>query len=87
MTPYEIEVLLWYYTRTADHPDMTKQPPVWTPTMAKLIRLQLLQLTPYGTGEKTVYAITDRGEAHVDGLKKLPFPKLAWVTDCSEAQQ
>jgi hypothetical protein len=76
MTPYEIDVLLWYYTRPGDHPDVQRDPPVWRPTIQNFIVDGLLSQM---VSETSVYVLTDRGAAYCQALQQVPLPEQQWV--------
>lgn len=76
MTPYEIDILLWYYARCEDHPDLERNPPVWRPTIAEFMDRGLLS-TPH---TERCYELTPRGKAYVDALQRVPLPEQVWVT-------
>ena len=76
MTPYEINVLLYYYSRVDDHEDIHRQPPIWEPTIEALMADGLLQCA--GDGERA-YKLTERGEAYIDALQRVPPPEQRWV--------
>lgn len=82
MTPYAIEILLWYYARVADHPNVDDPPPIWKETLAMFLCYDLL--TPSGVAGPpsclAKYQLTDRGSAYVHALMRVPFPEQRWVT-------
>lgn len=76
MTPYEIDVLLHYHTRSTDHPDYVRNPPVWRPTIQRFVEDGLLSDIPI---DDQCYRITDKGRFYVEeGLCKVPLPEQAW---------
>lgn len=78
MTPYEIEVMLWYNSRCEDHEHMSSNPPIWRPTIDKFLRDGLLQ-TCNASVTDTCYAITDKGLAYIDHLCAVQVPICKWV--------
>lgn len=78
MTPYEIDVLLHYYCRAVDHPDMERNPPVWKPTILQFVGEGLLAVA---TSKGMCYSLTERGQAYVDALQRVPLPRSAWIVD------
>jgi hypothetical protein len=77
MTPYEIEVMLWYYCRCEDHEDMSRNPPVWRPTIDQFMRDGMLVA---GSDRNDMcYSITERGKAYVDHLCAVQIPICKWV--------
>jgi hypothetical protein len=76
MSPYEIELLLWYRARSLDHPDMSKNPPVWKPTIKSFFELGLMESDPTSN---RCYSLTERGHFYVtDGLCNVPLPVNQW---------
>lgn len=78
MTPYEMDILLYYHCRVDDHPDIERQPPVYTPTMQSLVADGLITLAGV---EGRFYEMTPRGHAYCESLKRVPLPRPAWITD------
>lgn len=81
MTPYEIDVLLWYSARCEDHPDMIRNPPVWRPTVDQFKALDLLVLASKEMSRGTCYELTDRGRVYVEALQAVPLPRPTWKVD------
>lgn len=71
MVPYEIDILLHYYSRCEDHEDIVRDPPVWRPTMLRFIEQGLIEHSP---GDGVTYALTDRGKCYVEALQRVPLP-------------
>jgi len=80
VTPFEIDVLLWYHARAGDHPKMAENPPVWRPTINSFMELDLLE--PMPKDDRTwnaCYRITERGDFYVrHGLCAVPLPEKTW---------
>lgn len=84
MSPYEIELLLWYHCRPMDHEDMGRNPPVWQPTIQRFKQLELLEDDPRGN---QAYRLTERGHFYVtDGLCKVELPVHEWRIPAPESQ-
>jgi hypothetical protein len=79
MTPYEIEVMLWYYTRCEDHEDASRNPPVWRPTIVEFLTAGLLELKPVESKRDVCYVLTDRGKAYCEFLCAVQVPVCKWV--------
>ena len=77
MTPYEIDILLHYYSRAEDHEDIHRKPPIWQPTLRRFLDDELLQ--PTANGADVIYAISERGTAYVEALQRIPLPVQIWV--------
>lgn len=75
MTPYEIEVMMWYYTRAGDHPHVSDNPPIWRPTMNTFVNLNMLMP---GHNEQC-YEITERGKAYCEHLCAVQIPICKWT--------
>lgn len=76
MTPYEIDVMLHYYTRVNDHECVATNPPIWRPTIDDFLGLGLLELK---ASSDATYAITDRGKAYCEHLCAVQVPVCKWV--------
>lgn len=84
MTPYEIDVLLWYHCRALDHPDMERNPPVWRPTITGFMEERLVRRVEVSEQNPTYprcYSLTDRGRAYAESLQRVPLPVAAWITE------
>lgn len=77
MTSYEIRVLLHYYYSAEDHGDMSRNPPIWRPTIESFKENDLLTETHRLAG--VLYAITDRGRAYCEALQQVPLPEPQWI--------
>lgn len=75
MSPYQIDILLWYYTRPTDHPDLERKPPVYEPIMQGFVADGLLKPET----ERVRYSLTERGQVYVRALQDVPLPEAAWV--------
>ncbi len=76
MSPYEIDVLLWYHCRCVDHPDRLRVPPVWNPTIEKFFRDGLIT---HSENKELAYELTEKGHFYVtEGLCKVPLPVSEW---------
>lgn len=72
MTPYEIDVLLWYYTRAEDHPHCVSNPPVWRPTIDSLLGECLIDRVTDG---HPAYRLLERGRVYCEALRTVPLPE------------
>jgi hypothetical protein len=79
MSPYEIEVMLFYYCRTVDHEDVSRNPPVWRPTIEDFLCQGLLRNRLDNDTRDACYFITDRGRAYVEHLCSVSIPVCKWV--------
>ena len=78
MTPFEIDILMWYHVRTVDHECVNNPPPIWKETVDKFLEEGLLL---FGSKEdSTMYVIAPRGEAYCRSLCRVPLPQQQWVT-------
>ncbi len=77
LTPAILEILLHYHYRSNDYE-------VKSDTAMKGIEtlLNLKLIEPYAPPSRpeASYIITDRGQAHVDGLCTLPLPEQKWIS-------
>jgi hypothetical protein len=79
MTPYEIDLLLWYYARAEDHPDVERQPPIFQPTLEAFIAAQVLEPEQGWDGTGPAYKLTARGRAYCAALQRVPLPESTWI--------
>jgi len=75
VTPYEIDILLWYYTRVSDHPTVAVNPPIWAGTRQDFLNCGLLELD----GDRAAYKLTDKGQAYCRHLTEVQIPICKWV--------
>lgn len=80
MTPVEIEVLMWYYTRPTDW-TTTGDANFWHEMMARLQSYKLLEPDASRKVGEPMYRLAPRGHAYVEALKAMPLPHLvaSWV--------
>jgi len=72
-TPYELGIILHYYTRPVDH----DHAPIFDSTVERLIDIGLLKRTGISDPK---YAITECGQAFVMmGLTRTPVPVQRWT--------
>lgn len=90
MCPYAIEILLWYYSRCSDHPDIVRNPPVWRQTIEPFLERDLLTTDRYRAvsfRDVQIYHITERGQFYVtEGLCKVPLPVPRWEIPATGAK-
>lgn len=79
MTPYEIDVLLHYFCRGIDHPDIERNPPIWRPTIQRFINANLLRAGHERDQPLVAYVLTGRGMAYCEALQLVPLPAAAWI--------
>ena len=77
MTPFELDILLHYYTRIGDHPVVAANPLIWPETREDFLREELLARTTEGS--YSAYVITDRARAYIKAVLALPLPVKQWV--------
>lgn len=81
MSPYEIDILLWYHSRVEDHPDLARNPPVWRETIDYFVNQELLTTnTERLATRRMCYAPTDRLHAYVYSICNVALPGSQWVT-------
>lgn len=84
VSPYEIDILLWYHTRAEDHPDTERQPQIWRPTMQRFLEQGLLEFISEHERDATypmMYRPTDRCRAYCEALCSVPLPEHSWVVN------
>jgi hypothetical protein len=74
MTPYQIEVCLWYYSRALDWEGMDA--PIWPSVRDTFLSLGLLQQSH---DINKSYEATPRLKAYVEGLMSMPLPTQSWT--------
>lgn len=82
MTCYEIGILLHYYVKCEDHPDIERNPPIWRPTIDNFISHNLLEHNTRAAAPGDVaptYAVTERGRVFMEALQGVPLPIKKWV--------
>lgn len=83
MTPYEIDVLLWYFTRASEHPDVLRCPPVWSETRDRFLTDGLLRKAEgHERNHGASWTLTDRGVVYCEALQRVPLPEPAepaWI--------
>jgi hypothetical protein len=84
VTPYEIDILLWYYTRPSDHPDMFRASALWNETRERFKRDELLHQRQTDHG---LYALTERGECYVKSLLAVGLPTRQWFPSYPEVSK
>src|SRR5687768_9167382 len=81
VSPYEINVILHYYSRVGDHDDMERNPPGWGQTMALFTDNGLIRRAVYrDERHPRCYELTERGTAYCEALQRVPLPVQVWVT-------
>lgn len=87
MTPFEIDILLWYHCRAEDHPVVTdgraRQEGLARETIQSFLDRGLLRLmAPRSDMQpRLAYALTDRGDAYCRALQLVPLPDARWHVD------
>lgn len=80
MTPFEISIMLHYYTRVDDFRCGDFSAQAAGDALTSFLDLGLLREVPYTEGGRAAdYGITDRGRAYVEALKAVPLPIQKWV--------
>ncbi len=90
MTPYEIDIALWYHTRAEDHPQVKR---LRTPegSGAGLVSDTFVMFVETGmlrclsVSERNIsgilYVATDKLNAYCSALQQVPLPTQKWVVD------
>ena len=80
MTPFELDILLHYYSRADDHPVMFDNPPIWPQTRDHFKAEELLGERPADKRHgDALYYLTERGKAYIEAVLALPLPVQVWV--------
>jgi hypothetical protein len=74
LTPYELSILLHYYTCPTDWEEMDA--PAWRETILKLTELGLLE---EDKTNEACYRHTEKLVAHIEHILCLPLPVQKWV--------
>ena len=86
MTPFEIEILMHYYTRGGDPDVVRDNPPIWPETRVRFLDEKLLELMPvdYRRDDPATYMLTQRGQAYIKALMRVPLPVASWRVEWPE---
>ena len=76
MTPLQIEILLHYYAKPTDYPYMD---PTSQQEAFKFFIKNRLLVTIDPTTHGATYIITDKGNAYINALRKMPLPVSVWI--------
>ena len=76
MTPYELRILLHYYSLPGD-PEEIKAP-IGPRTLTEFIRAGLIERSPEKIDDAD-WHLTDRGLAYIKLVLDTPFPVMQWV--------
>ena len=74
MTPYEIELLLHFYTSSAP----PRQCPILQQTIQELMNLELLKPRGQGNEFDSAYMLDERGLVFCDALTDMQLPVKRW---------
>ena len=79
MTPFELDILLHYYSLAGDHEVVRNNPPVWKETRGFFLESGLLM---NDTGAiNCSYCLTDKGHAYIEAILEVPLPVAKWIVD------
>lgn len=84
MSPYQINILLHYYTSPQAHPSEQTGNALWHDTIQAFMEEKLMEPNPLASPpdldyEPSIYRMTHRGQFYVsDGLCKVPLPEREW---------
>lgn len=78
MSPLELEICLWYHSRTTDMPWIGSGAPIVDEEMDKLISMELLERGHY-KDTKMNYRPTPKLHAFVELLCATPLPIQKWI--------
>lgn len=77
MSPFQIDILVWYYSHADDHPVFHNNPvPISHETLGFFMDNNLIEHAPHEHG---LYKITDRGRCFVDHICALELPVWGMV--------
>ena len=82
MTPFELDILLHYYTRCEDHEVVHRHPPIWPETRAALFNEGVIERVPKSSLTENytcTYRLTERGKAYIEYVLAVPLPVVKWV--------
>jgi len=76
ISPFQVRILLHYYTTPGDAEEVLRNPPILPSTMEWFIENGLLEHCHDGTAS---FQITDKGTFYVrEGLLSVPLPQTYW---------
>lgn len=89
MTPYELNIVLHYYSRCEDWDGPSKGNELHRRTMDMLILNGVIEPNDGSQAcwRGMKYTITERGIAFVEHLKETPLPKKVWARGDSKAKE
>lgn len=82
MTPFELDILLWYYCNAEDHRAVINNVPIWPETRKWMMDEKLIEPA---LGEKRTYKLTERGIVYIEHLLTIKLPVqtcvMQWVSN------
>ncbi len=76
MSPFELDILLWYRGHCDDHPVFLENPPILDETRDFFLRNHLLEINQANPNKPTAnYKLGDRGHVFIDYIERLPLPE------------
>lgn len=84
MTPFELGILLHYYTTPVAHEQEDSPAPIWEPTIQAFISEKIIEPTPIAPPpdidyKPSAYRLTQRGKAYIKYVLAVPLPMMKWV--------
>lgn len=77
ITPFQLDVLLHYYTVAEDHPKIKLA--VFKEVAEDLIKDSLLEPSTPQIGFDTKYQVTQRGALYLESILSMPLPIAVWA--------
>lgn len=93
MTPFQIDIMLHYYTRADDWRNGDHSAPICKETFDWFLDQGLLTHANFHVERfedgtiKARWKLTDRGLAYVEAIKQVPLPEQAWVVPAQAERQ
>jgi hypothetical protein len=72
MTPFELDILLHYYSVCSEHEVVSKNPPIWAGTRDWFLKESLLELSD--GKHPASYKTTRRANIFIEHILELPLP-------------
>lgn len=76
MTPFELDILLHYYSSASEHEAVLNNVPIWPETREWFLRSGLLE--PHASDHGASYRTTEKARVFIEYIMSLPLPVQEW---------
>lgn len=77
MTPFELDILLHYYSSSSEHEAVRNNVPAWADTREMFSEEGLIRAIDNGRFSAS-YELTDRGKCYIEHILSLQLPTQIW---------